>query len=163
VAAILGVVTAHLAVDRLTREGPNYSLIEEGLYLGGYVAEPPRGTGAVLNLCETEDPYRTEVHRWEPIRDGEPAPSLDWLREQVEYVDAHRRAGRTVFVHCRNGVSHGGMVVVAYEMFKNGWTRDEALAFVRSRRPAVRPNPAFMELLAEWEQVVGGEERARRD
>jgi protein-tyrosine phosphatase len=46
------------------------------------------------------------------------------------------------------------MVTVAYLMWRNGWSRDEALAFVRSRRGQVRPNPAFMVLLREWEEVL---------
>jgi hypothetical protein len=136
------------------REGPNYSLIEDGLYLGGDVSAPPPGAGAVLNLCEKEDPYRCGAHVWEPIPDAEPAPDLDWLRRQVGFIDAQRRAGVVVYVHCRNGVSRSGMVVAAYEMAKNRWTRDAALAFVRSKRPAVRPNPAFMERLLEWERVI---------
>jgi hypothetical protein len=150
-AAVAGV---HLAVDRLTREPPNYSRIERGLYLGGYVAEPPRGTRAVLNLCETADPYEAEVHKWSAIADAEPVPSLDWLREQVEFIDTQRREGRQTYIHCRAGISRGGMVTVAYVMAKNGWTRDESLAFVRTGRPDVRPNPAFMNLLLEWEKVV---------
>jgi hypothetical protein len=137
--------------------GANYSLIEEGLYMGGNVAEPPPGTGAVLNLCRAPDRYRAEVHLWKAIPDAEPAPGLDWLREAVEFVDAQRRAGRTTFVHCRNGVSRSGMVVVAYLMFKHRWGRERALAFVRSRREGARPNPAFMELLREWERVLQGE------
>ncbi len=153
-AAALAVPAVHLLVDRLTREPPNYSQIEDGLYLGGYVPEPPPGTQAVLNLCEAEDPYRAPSHRWRPIPDAEPAPSLDWLREQVAFVEAERSAGRTVYVHCRAGVSRGGMVVVAYYMARNGWARDQALDFVRSRRPAVRPNPAFMRLLSEWERSL---------
>ena len=108
----------------------------------------------MLNLCETEDPYNAEVHKWSAIPDAEPAPSLDWLREQVEFVDAQRRAGLPTYIHCRAGISRGGMVTVAYEMAKNGWTRDEALAFVRTSRPDVRPNPAFMQLLLEWEKEV---------
>jgi hypothetical protein len=150
----LAVAVAYVVVDRLTRDGPNYTRIEDGLYLGGRVEKPPPGTRAILNLSEMEDPYRAEVHPWEPIRDAEPAPSIDWLRKQVEFIDTQRRAGRTVYVHCLNGVSRSGMVVVAYEMSRNKWTRDEALAFVRARRSTVRPNPAFMALLLEWEQIV---------
>jgi hypothetical protein len=141
-------------VESLYREEENYSRVEEGLYQGGYGASPPPGTTAVLNLCEHEDRFRAEVHRWEPIRDAAPAPDLGWLRQMVEFVDAQRRAGRTTFVHCRNGVSRSGMVVVAYVMFKNGWGRDRALQFVRSKRPLTRPNPAFMDLLAGWEQAL---------
>ena len=32
-----------------------------------------------------------------------------------------------------------------------GWTRDEALEFIRTMRPQVRPNPAFTPLLKQWE------------
>ena len=133
------------------------SLIEPGLAMGGYVREPPQGTSAVLNLCETEDRYHCATHRWEPIRDTAPAPDLDWLRRMVQFIDAQRRGGDTVFVHCRAGVSRSGMVVVAYLMFEHGWTRDEALDFVRTKRPLVRPNPAFMERLAEWEAALAAE------
>jgi protein-tyrosine phosphatase len=45
---------------------------------------------------------------------------------------------------------------VAYLMSREGWSRDEALAYVRSRRAEVRPNPAFMRLLLEWEESVKG-------
>src|SRR5262249_44543387 len=86
----LAVVAVHLVVERLTREPQRYSRIEEGLYLGGRVLEPPPGTRAVLNLCENDDLYRAEVHEWQPIHDAEPAPSLEWLRRQVEFIDAQR-------------------------------------------------------------------------
>jgi hypothetical protein len=148
---------ALLAAAWLLEDGPNYSRIEDGLYLGGTVDRPPRGTRAVLNLCEQEDPYEAEVSAWRPIKDAEPAPSVEWLREAVAFVEANRAAGRTTYVHCRNGVSRSGMLVVAYEMRKNNWTRDEALAFVRRKRPITRPNPAFMRRLLEWEHVVKGE------
>lgn len=152
--AALAVPAVHLTVDRLTRDPPNYSEVEDGLYLGGYVPEPPRGTQAVLNLCESEDSYRAESHRWEPIADAEPAPSLDWLQAQVAFIGSERAGGRVVFVHCRNGVSRSGMVVVAYYMARNGWSREEAIAFVRARRQELRPNPAFMRLLLDWERSL---------
>jgi hypothetical protein len=133
---------------------PNYSLIEDGLYMGGLVDAPPRGTQAVLNLCETTDSYACGNDLWEPIHDGAPAPNVAWLRKMVEYVDGRRKAGQTVYVHCRNGASRSGMVVIAYLMYKNDWTRDEALAFVKSKRPVTRPNPLFMDVLLDWEKEL---------
>jgi hypothetical protein len=62
-AATVAVVAFLVGIHLSTREPPNYSRIEDGLYLGGRVPEPPRGTRAVLNLCENEDVYRAEVHR----------------------------------------------------------------------------------------------------
>src|SRR5262245_18797265 len=117
--ALTAIGIIHVWVDHSTREPPNYSQIEDGLYMGGYVKKPPRGTQAVLNLCETQDPYKCDVHRWAPIFDNEPAPSLEWLREMAEFVRAQREAGGTVYVHCLAGVSRSGMVVVAYLMLNN--------------------------------------------
>jgi hypothetical protein len=155
-AALVLLGAVYLVVERATSEEPNYTRIEDGLYQGGYVSSPPWRTRAVLNLCESPDPYSVDVHVWEPISDAAPAPSIAWLRERTEWITAQRQAGRRVFIHCRNGVSRSGMVVVAYLMYEHRWSRDEALAFVRARRPVTRPNPAFMELLAEWEKVVRG-------
>jgi Dual specificity phosphatase, catalytic domain len=154
IAAVFAVLAVHLFVERFTREEPNYSRIEDGLFMGGKVDAPPRGTTVVLNLCESEDRYQARVHRWQPIHDAEPAPSLDWLREQVEFIDTQRREGATVYVHCHAGMSRSGLVVAAYLMLKNGWGRDEALAFLRTKRPVVQPNAAFLALLLEWERVV---------
>jgi hypothetical protein len=153
-AGLIGAGLLYVAPDRLYPDRDNYTLIEEGLYQGGDVEKPPRRTRAVLNLCEKEDPYQVFAHRWAPIKDAAPGPDLAWLREMVEFVDGQRREGRTTFVHCRNGVSRSGMVVVAYLMFEHDWSPDEALEFVRSRRPETRPNRAFMKLLAEWEREL---------
>jgi hypothetical protein len=131
-----------------------YTLIEDKLYMGGLVSEPPPETTAVLNLCEQPDPYQCEVHLWKPIRDSAPAPNLIWLGKAVEFIDEQQQAGRTTYVHCANGASRSGMVVIAYVMYKKRWPRDQALEFVRSRRPETRPNPAFMQLLLEWERAL---------
>lgn len=159
--AFLGLVVLAVAVlmglgvvDRLTRDPPNYSRIDARLYMGGRVAEPPAGTEAVLNLCEAKDPYQASVHCWEPIRDAAPVPTLDWLREQVAFIEDEQAKGRIVYVHCLNGVSRSGLVVVAFYMKRHGWSREQAMAFVRSRRPGLRPNPAFMDLLLQWERAL---------
>ncbi len=142
------------ADTELTTIYPPYSLIEDGLYMGGFSKKIPPGTQAVLNLSESPALYKSDFYEWSPIPDSAPAPSIDWLKKQVDFVDTQRRAGRTVYVHCAAGVSRSGMVVTAYEMQKNRWTRDKALLFVRSKRPNARPNPAFMDLLLKWERMV---------
>ena len=151
---LLFVGLVYLGVDWWLREEPNYSEIEPGLYQGGLVDEAPRKVSAVLNLCEVEDSYHADVHLWLPIRDNHPAPSLEWLQKRVEFVEAQRKEGRGVFVHCAAGVSRSGMVTTAYLMKKYRWSRDQTLVFIRERRPQTRPNPAFMELLEEWEKKL---------
>jgi hypothetical protein len=144
----------HRLEESYRDQGANYSLIEERLYVGGDVKAPPPGTGAVLNLCRKKDPYRCAIHVWEPIRDTAPGPTLDWLRERVEWIDTQRRAGVTVYVHCRNGVSRSGLLVTAYIMHEKNLSRDEALAFVRRKRPGLHPHSAFRMRLLEWECVL---------
>ena len=144
-----------LLMVRSQQESPNYSEIEDGLWMGGFVHDFPPGTDVVLNLCETKDNCPPGVVcDWQAIPDAAPGPSLDWLRDRVSFVSQQRQAGRTVYVHCAAGVSRSGMVVVAYLMQRNHWSRDQALEFVREKRPQVRPNPAFMELLLEWERLL---------
>ena len=52
------------------------------------------------------------------------------------------------------GMNRSGAAVTAYLMYEHGWGRDEALAFLRGRRPQVQPNPTLMRLLAEWEEEL---------
>ena len=151
VLTLAALAVALVALDRFTREPPNYAEVEPGLFVGGDVADPPPGASAVLNLCESEDRYRAAFHEWHPIRDAAPAPSLDWLRERVAFIDTHRTAGRVVYVHCRNGVSRSVMVVTAYLMKARGLSATHALAEVKATRELARPNPAFRDLLLAWE------------
>lgn len=139
-------------LNRSYETPPNYSLIEDGIYLGGSLEKAPPGVDAVLNLCEMKDSFEAEVHLWEAIPDRAPAPDLKWLERMADFVEEQRTEGKTVFVHCFAGASRSATVLAAYYMRKNGWTRDEAIAFLREKRPQVRPNPAFMERLLEWEE-----------
>jgi predicted protein tyrosine phosphatase len=155
---ILVALAVGLGVRFFLEPGPepgNITLIEPGFYMGGCRALVPSGVRAVLNLSMNADTNSAEVSRWEPIEDGEPVPTVAWLRSQVEFIDQQRKVGRAVFVHCDAGVSRSGLVSAAYFMWRDHLKREDALAFLRRRRPEVKPNPAFMNLLAEWETSLG--------
>jgi hypothetical protein len=154
----LGALAVGLGLRFFIEPGPepeNITLIEPGFYMGGCGARVPADVHAVLNLSTKADTYSAEVFRWEPIVDGEPVPALDWLRSQVKFIDQQRKEGRAVFVHCDAGVSRSGLVSAAYFMWRDHLMRADALAFLRRRRPEVKPNPGFMDLLAEWEKSLG--------
>ena len=152
VVAFLVLIASSVQLRAQTRVvKPTSSKIEDGLFLGGFVETPPEGVKAVLNVCEAKNNYKADFSRFAPIRNSAPAPSLDWLRDQVAFVDDHRRADRPVYVHCAVGMSRSGMVVVAYLMQRDGPSRDDALKTVQRQREMVKPNPAFLDLLAAWE------------
>ena len=104
-------------------------------------------------MCDKRDSYQVEVCVWEPI-DGSRPQSVEWLERMVAFIDEQRRAGATTYVHCLAGMNRSSMVVAAYLMYEHTWTRDEAVAFIRSKRPQVQPNPVMMRILADWEQAL---------
>ena len=137
----------------------DYSRIEPGLYLGSSVDRPPPGTQAVVNLCGRPDSYQVGPALWIPLYEAASGsagekPTLDVLRRIVGFIDEQRRAGRTTYVHCMVGVNRSGTAVTAYVMQAHRMGRDEALTFVRRRRPEVQPDPTLLQLLSEWEQTL---------
>jgi protein-tyrosine phosphatase len=143
-------------MDRLRGIEPdtgNYTLLEPGLFLGGRCSKPPPGTQVVLNVSPTPDEFTSDIMEWQPLHPGAPVATA-WLRQQVDFLDTHLRAGRSVFVHCDAGVDRSAMVVIAFWMWRNRLLRDVALDLVQRKRPRVRPNPAFMQLLNDWETSV---------
>jgi len=129
-----------------------YSLIENGLFLGSAVEHPPPGTAAVVNLCGHKDPYEVEACLWAPIYAGGEEPSIEWLQRVVEFISTQRRADRSTYVHCLAGMNRSAAAVTAYLMREHSWSRDEALAYVRSKRPQIQPNPEMLRLLQAWER-----------
>jgi protein-tyrosine phosphatase len=131
-----------------------YSRVEDGLYIGSSVSEPPPGTTAVVNLCGQKDSYDVDASLWDPIFEAGKEPSLDWLRRVVDFITTQRQAGRVTYVHCLAGMNRSAAVVTAYLMKEHGWQRDAALAYLQGKRPVVQPNSTLMRLLAEWEQEL---------
>jgi hypothetical protein len=119
----------------------NYSHIEERLCLGGILSQPPPGVRAVLNVSETDDPYRAEVHRWEPS-----------VRRWSLSTGSERQAG--MYTSMAVGINRSAMVVAAYLMWRDRLTRDEALAKIESKRPRIRPFEVYQQYLSEWEKSL---------
>jgi len=69
------------------------------------------------------------------------------LRPLVEYMKSCREKGKRIFVHCRAGVSRSATVVLAYLMSVRSIGLQQALRFVRKKRPCVLPNPGFSTVL----------------
>ena len=68
----------------------------------------------------------------------------------------------SVLVHCVQGVSRSVSMVIAYLMKHKKWSYDQALAFVRSKRPQAKPNPAFAAQLQQYERRLLAEQQRGR-
>ena len=71
VVVISGGAGASLWLLRPTGDQP-WSFIEDGVYLGSSVEQPPPGTQAVVNLCGRPDPYPVGPSLWAPIYEAGP-------------------------------------------------------------------------------------------
>jgi dual specificity phosphatase 12 len=70
---------------------------------------------------------------------------LDVIAKSFEFLDKARDQGENVLVHCNQGVSRSGAIVVAYAMKTNKITFEVALDLVRRIRSVIRPNPGFID------------------
>ena len=71
----------------------------------------------------------------------------DEATDAIERIAAQLSAGTSVLVHCRQGKSRSGTLMVAYLCKTMGMLVDEALLHVQARRPVVHPNEGFVKWL----------------
>lgn len=70
------------------------------------------------------------------------------------FIKRHLDRGFNVYVHCVAGMSRSSSVVAAFLMKEFGLTAEEALNYVKSRRPIIRPNSGFIHQLVDYESKL---------
>lgn len=99
-----------------------------------------------------EDNRQFRYHRFSLV-DTMAENIIPTLKQAVELIERSRHYGN-VLVHCRQGVSRSAAIVAAYLIRYRGMSLSSALAFLRKRRPVVRPNEAFLAQLERYEADV---------
>jgi protein-tyrosine phosphatase len=84
------------------------------------------------------------------IRDDIDENISKYFRRIIRLIDS----GKCVLVNCMAGVSRSVTIVIAYLMTKQKMTFQEAFEFVRSKRPIINPNEAFIEQLLEYNNYL---------
>ncbi|KAF5348344.1 hypothetical protein D9758_010942 [Tetrapyrgos nigripes] len=85
------------------------------------------------------------------ILDATSADLKPHLEEACTSIDKALREGRSVLVHCQQGISRSAAVVIAYLIRNHGMSYDAAYTHVRRQRPCIKPNSGFVNVLREWE------------
>ena len=73
----------------------------------------------------------------------------------LQVVEAVRAAGGRTLIHCHQGVSRSGAMLLAYLMWAFRMTVSVSLEYARSKRGVVSPNPGFLAQLLEWQCELG--------
>ena len=89
-----------------------------------------------------------------PTIDDE-APTMEHLYEGIEFCQRIVGEGGTVYIHCKGGIGRAPTMAVAYFM-STGMSLDEALTFIRKKRPFIKVMPPQMARLRELEAELQG-------
>jgi protein tyrosine phosphatase (PTP) superfamily phosphohydrolase (DUF442 family) len=147
------------------RPQPDVTWITEDLAVGGRILDDEwawlqqAGVGAVVDCrAEWRDPEEVLVglgmlflHL--PTRDAGDFDD-DAVDLGAAWIDARRREGRRVLVHCQAGKGRS-VLLGAAALGLRGLHPDEAVAMIRSRRPIITPTPGqIARLRSHWERVA---------
>lgn len=139
-----------------------------GLYLGNsYHASQEEslrrlGIFALLNVAEitkadnafppvSSDGFR---HMNLPVADNATSDISCSFPQAIEFIENVRSSGGKVLVHCLAGISRSPTICIAYLMYSQNLSLDQAYDLVKQRRRLISPNLNFMRQLFEYEHTL---------
>lgn len=130
--------------------------IEGRLYLGSIDAAinerllRTNGISHVLSILDSPlelQRFDGFTYKYLEFYDHPNANIIRFLPEALEFIKEGLSFGK-VLVHCSRGVSRSASVVILYIMIKNSLEFQQALEYVRSKRPCINPNQGFRKQMA---------------
>ena len=140
--------------------GLNASQIEPLLFVGGqfraeqWSALHQLGVRAVLSLQEEAEDHFVGPPSPRVLRLLVPdfhAPSLEQLREAVDFISAAHRDELPVFIHCHAGVGRAPLTAAAYLIATRQLATHTALLYIKRQRPIIDVSNNQLDRLLEWE------------
>jgi hypothetical protein len=129
--------------------------IRPGLFLGSLSClMNPReldllGITHIVSLCQDCPTLTNRVQLIFRVTDRVTTDLLtDVIPQCLDFI-SH---GNSTLVHCTAGVSRSASIVIAYLMWKEGLSFDQAYADVQRARPMISPNVGFVEQLRKFEE-----------
>lgn len=149
--------------DKIAFFDKECSKVAEHIYLGGDAVAKDRdilkqnGITHVLNcvgfVCpeyfKADFAYRT---LW--LQDSPSEDITSILYDVFDYFEDVRGQGGRVFVHCCQGVSRSTSLVIAYLMWREGQSFDDAFQYVKAARGIADPNMGFACQLLQCQKRV---------
>jgi len=133
-----------------------FSYITDEIYIGTNVCCQAHFDEKLASEGMTEDisleeervdtPFGVNSYLWLPVKDKTP-PNPDQMEYGVASLQKLISLGKKVYVHCKNGHGRAPTLVAAYIMRTKGLTTDEAIAFIKERRPSIHPEDSQKEAL----------------
>jgi len=81
-----------------------------------------------------------------------------YFDEAFLFIDAAKKSGGSVLIHCQAGVSRSPTIAIAYLIKYFSMKMLDAYQYIKIRRSIISPNLNFMGQLLEFEQTVRGKD-----
>ena len=88
------------------------------------------------------------------LRDQTHQYIIDIFPKAIDFISKAFEKDGSVLIHCGNGSSRSGTIAAAYVLFKFNAQKKysfdvtSTIAFLKSKRPKIQPNPGFIEQLS---------------
>ena len=138
---------------------PSYNQITEKIYLGNEDTARDKVILKKLNIsnilicAEGCEPFYPDEFKYKILYldDATDEDLLSWLKEGFEFIDS---AENNIYIHCAMGISRSASVVIAYLMYKNKMSYNDAYNEVKNKRKEISPNTGFQEQLKKFEKIL---------
>ncbi|XP_057754991.1 protein-tyrosine-phosphatase MKP1 [Arachis stenosperma] len=156
-------VSGLLKRDRIAFFDKECSKVAEHVYLGGDAVAKNRdilkqnGITHILNCVGFVCPeyFKADfVYRTLWLQDSPSEDITSILYDVFDYFEDVREQGGRVFVHCCQGVSRSTSLVIAYLMWREGQSFDDAFQLVKAARGIADPNMGFACQLLQCQKRV---------
>ena len=104
----------------------------------------------VMSAFGNHYPENTFIHKTIDITDDYNSNIIRYFKDCLLFIDGYDK----VFVHCAAGMSRSPTVVIAYLMWKQKLSLNNAIKFVKNKRPEIQPNSGFVEQLKKFDIFI---------
>jgi protein-tyrosine phosphatase len=64
--------------------------------------------------------------------------------DAIDFIANARKQGGKLYVHCVQGISRSATIILAYNIFTEKITYQEAYAYLKEKRACINPNMTFI-------------------
>ncbi|XP_074857211.1 dual specificity protein phosphatase 19 [Carettochelys insculpta] len=75
-----------------------------------------------------------------------------YFPECFEFIEQAKMQDGVVLIHCNAGVSRAAAIIIGFLIHSEGLDFARAFSWVKNARPAICPNPGFMEQLRKYQE-----------
>ncbi len=139
-----------------------YSYIADGIYVGTnqccktHFDERLKNEGIEADISLEEEsvdaPFGVDFYVWIPIR-NHAAPDQEQLDFGVSVLEKFVAMKKKIYVHCQNGHGRAPTLVASY-FIKQGKKPNEAVAFIKAKRPTIHLEETQMQALETFAKTL---------